>query len=574
MTKADARNPSEVAPAAFVSYTHDDDRRDSGRIGHLYSHLQREVSLHMGTEFEVFFDRSSIEWGVRWKAAIQSGIQAASLFIPILTPGYLRSDACRDELAQFIEHERDLGRTDLILPILYVPVPVLSDAQAVGRDSLTQQLSSHQYVDWTDKRFEDFDSGPYRRGIHDLATRISLIARTFEPAGKLVEVDADRALQSTPVDRGTVTGGAPLANPAQTFDSFVESPSNRFAYAAARAVAESPGNSYNPLLIYSDRGLGKTHLLRAIEADLDATRPELHVMYTTATEFFDAYIEALVGRTHDAFRSKYREPDVLLVDDIHTLDGRTESQEEFFHLFNELHESGRQLVLASALPPDAIASLDPSLRSRFKMGLTADIQAPDLETRLAMLHRMSVVYGADIPGPLLQHIAERAPRNLSLMSDVLTRLASLRGSSDPPLALEAVEDVLNEILGPKLPPPISTEVVLRVVGREYGFTVAELCGKSRQPKLVTARQVAMYLARDLTDLSYPAVAREFGGRDHTTVIHAVEKVKHAQASDGRLSSRIDSLAQEIRESTASPEADGSTQHPQTLVEDGGSSEGE
>jgi len=348
---------------------------------------------------------------------------------------------------------------------------------------------------------------------------------------------------------GVTRAPSPVEDNRLTFEAFVIGPSNRFAHAAALAVAETPGRSYNPLFIYGDAGLGKTHLLHAIRHYVEEMYPDYVVRYVTNEEFLNQFIESIRHKTSAEFKRRYRDVDVLLVDDIQFLENRKETQEEFFHTFNSLHGGGRQLVLSSDRPPDAISTLENRLRSRFMMGLTTDIQPPDLETRLAIIRKKAEREKVPIPDDVLEFIATNITDNIRELEGALNRVSALANLDKEPLTLEKAERHLQDILGDRQPRPITPQVILEATAAMFDFTVDELKGKSRQRPLVTARQIAMYVFRELTDLSYPSIAKEFGGRDHTTVIHAVEKIKALMRERRQIYDQVTELVQQIRKGT-------------------------
>ena len=331
-----------------------------------------------------------------------------------------------------------------------------------------------------------------------------------------------------------------------TFDAFVPGQSNRFAHAAALAVAETPGRSYNPLFIYGDAGLGKTHLLQAIRHYIEENYPSYVVRYVSSETFLSEFIESIRHGTSAEFKRRYREVDVLLVDDIQFLENRKETQIEFFHTFNALHDVRRQLVLSSDRPPDAISTLESRLRSRFKMGLITDIQPPDLETRLAILRKKAEREPVQIPEEVLEFIATNITDNIRELEGALNRVTAVANLDKEPLTLEKAEHHLQDILGDRQPRPITPAVILQATADMFDFTIEDLKGKSRRRPLVTARQIAMYVFRELTDLSYPAIAREFGGRDHTTVIHNVEKIQSLMKERRQIYDQVSELVQQIR----------------------------
>ena len=335
-------------------------------------------------------------------------------------------------------------------------------------------------------------------------------------------------------------------NPKYTFDAFVTGASNRFAQAAALAVAERPGHSYNPLFVYGDAGLGKTHLLQAIAHYVRENYPTYVVRYVSSETFLNEFVEAIRTGSNDAFKRRYREVDVLLVDDVQFFEGKTETVEEFFHTFNTLYETNRQVVLSSDRAPDKIPTLEARLRSRFKSGVMTDIQPPDLETRLAILRKKAERESSYIPADVLEFIATHITDNIRELEGALIRVSAFTSLTKEPLSVELAERVLADILTERRPRPITPAVILDASERMFGFPIDELTGKSRRRPLVTARQMAMYVFRELTDLSYPAIAREFGGRDHTTVIHAVEKIGGQMREKRQIYDQVTELIQSIK----------------------------
>ncbi len=331
-----------------------------------------------------------------------------------------------------------------------------------------------------------------------------------------------------------------------TFATFVAGPSNRFAHAAALAVAEKPGQNYNPLFIYGDAGLGKTHLLQAITHYIRENYPDFTVRYVSSETFLSEFVDSVRAGEAEQFKRRYRDVHVLLVDDIQFIEGREETQVEFFHTFNALHQSNRQIVLSSDRPPDAISKIENRLRSRFKMGLITDVQRPDLETRLAILRKKAERSTIDIPDEVLEFIGTNIADNIRELEGALTRVTAYASLVHEPLTISLTEQVLATELGDRIARPLTPEVVLDATAAMYGFTVEELQGKSRQRPLVLARQVAMYVLRETTDLSYPVIARAFGGRDHTTVMHAVDKIGNLMAERRQIFDQVSELMNTVR----------------------------
>jgi chromosomal replication initiator protein len=366
-----------------------------------------------------------------------------------------------------------------------------------------------------------------------------------------VEVPADQARENTaPVTMPATP--APLSpdrpsgmNERYTFDSFITGTSNRFAHAAALSVAERPHKSYNPLFIHGDAGLGKTHLLQAIGSYVHDNYPSYSTLYVSTETFLNEFVEAIRTNQRADFKRRYREMDVLLVDDIQFLEGKEGLQEEFFHTFNTLYQADRQIVLSSDRPPDAIGTLEDRLRSRFKMGLITDIQPPDLETRLAILSRKAE-NDSQVPADVLEFIASHVTDNIRELEGALIRVCAFRNLNGQPLTVDVAREVLHDLVAIKQPRPITPDLIIETTVEMFGFTRDEIIGQRRHRPLVTARQISMYVFRDLTELSYPAIAREFGGRDHTTVIHAVDKISSLMSDRRQIYDQVTELIQRVR----------------------------
>jgi chromosomal replication initiator protein len=341
-------------------------------------------------------------------------------------------------------------------------------------------------------------------------------------------------------------GGVTL-NDRYTFDAFVTGASNRFAHAAALRVAETPARSYNPLFIYGDAGLGKTHLLQAIGNYVLENYPTYRVRYVTSEQFLSEFVDSIRAGTNEAFKRRFRDIDVLLVDDIQFFEGKKETQEEFFHTFNHLHTSNRQIVLSSDRPPDAIPTLEDRLRTRFVMGLLTDIQPPDLETRLAILRKKAEDEVSPVPDDVLEFIAASInDNNIRSLEGALTRLTAWASLSKETITAEQATEILKDLVSEREARPITPQSILDSTAEYFGYTVEELIGRSRTRPLTTARHVGMYLFRELTDLSFPNIAKMFGGRDHTTVIHAVERIKVQMKERRQVFQQVTELIQQLK----------------------------
>ena len=345
-------------------------------------------------------------------------------------------------------------------------------------------------------------------------------------------------------------GPAPVGdielNPRYTFENFVIGGSNRFAHAAAQSVAEMPARRWNPLFIYGDAGLGKTHLLQAIASYVNDNYPAYRVRYVTSETFLNEFIDSMHSDTRDAFKRRYRDIDVLLVDDVQFFQGKQETLEEFFHTFNHLHQTNRQIVLSSDRAPDQIGFED-RLRSRFQQGLLTDIQPPELETRLAILRKKAELETARIPPDVLEFIATNIKDNIRVLEGALIRVSAFASLTHEPITVDRATQVLADLLSENQPRPITPQLIMDEAAAQFGFTIEDLKSKHRQRPLVTARQIAMYVMRELTELSYPNIAREFGGRDHTTVIHAVEKIGALMSKDRQIYDQVTRLMKAVRQ---------------------------
>jgi chromosomal replication initiator protein len=340
-------------------------------------------------------------------------------------------------------------------------------------------------------------------------------------------------------------------NAKYTFDLFVIGSSNRFAHAAALAVAEAPAQAYNPLFIYGGTGLGKTHLLQAIGHYVRQHSRRLTARYVTSEDFMNEFIDAVRdrGARIEGFKRRYRNYDVLLVDDIQFIEGKERIQEEFFHTFNSLYEGGAQIVLTSDRPPREIATLEERLRSRFEWGLLTDIQAPDLETRIAILRKRVDTEGLAIDDPeVLTFIAGRVSANIRELEGALTRVVAFSSLTDRPLTVELAEDVLRDVYPQgEAAPEVTIPRIQEAVSQRFGVTLEELVSPRRSQAVAYPRQVAMYLSRELTDASLPMIGKEFGGRDHTTVIHAKDKITRLIREDRSVYNLVQELTARIKQ---------------------------
>ena len=337
-------------------------------------------------------------------------------------------------------------------------------------------------------------------------------------------------------------------NPKYTFDSFVIGSSNRFAHAAALAVGEAPAQAYNPLFIYGGTGLGKTHLLQAIGHYIGEHLRDLSVCYVTSERFMNDFINSLRDKRIEGFKQRYRTFGVLLIDDIQFLEHKERIQEEFFHTFNTLYEAGKQIVISSDRPPRQIATLEQRLRSRFEWGLMTDIQPPDLETRIAILQKKARTDGIQVADTeLMTFIAGRVSTNIRELEGALTRVVAFASLTGRPMTVDLAQDVLRDVFPQGEAAQVSIELIQDEVSERFGLSKEELIGDKRSQNIVYPRQVAMYLSRELTDSSLPKIGRHFGGRDHTTVIHATSKIARLIREDRSVYNLVQELTARVKQ---------------------------
>jgi len=337
-------------------------------------------------------------------------------------------------------------------------------------------------------------------------------------------------------------------NPKYTFDLFVIGSSNRFAHAAALAVAEAPAQAYNPLFIYGGTGLGKTHLLQAIAQYVGEHSRELSPRYVTSETFMNDFINSLRDKRIEGFKQRYRNYDVLLIDDVQFFEHKERIQEEFFHTFNSLYEAGAQIVLSSDRKPRDIATLEERLRSRFEWGLITDIQPPDLETRIAILRKKVKTDGIHVQDPqVLTFIAGRISTNIRELEGALTRVVAFSSLTARPMTVDLAQDVLRDVFPQGEAAAVSIKRIQELVSERFNLSLDELCGDRRSQNIVYPRQVAMYLSRELTDASLPKIGKEFGGRDHTTVIHATSKIARLIKEDRSVWNLVQELTARVKQ---------------------------
>jgi chromosomal replication initiator protein len=397
--------------------------------------------------------------------------------------------------------------------------------------------------EWIEGHFLDLIRAAARdAGGTERRVRIAVEPKTPAPA----QVPA--SVTPLPLDVVTAKHDAGGLNAKYTFDSFVIGSSNRFAHAAALAVAEAPAQAYNPLFIYGHTGLGKTHLLHAVANFVTDHGGGLSCRYVTSETFMNDFINSLRDKRIEGFKQRYRTYDVLLIDDVQFFEHKERIQEEFFHTFNSLYEAGRQIVMSSDRPPREISTLEERLRSRFEWGLITDIQPPDLETRIAILRKKVKSDQIEIRDPeLLTYVASRVSTNIRELEGALTRVVAFSSLTGRPLTPDLAQDVLKDVFPQGEAKQISIERIQQLVCERFSVTMEELTGDRRSQNIVYPRQVAMYLSRELTDSSLPKIGKEFGGRDHTTVIHATSKIARLIREDRSVYNLIQELTARVRQ---------------------------
>lgn len=393
-------------------------------------------------------------------------------------------------------------------------------------DTLSVQVPNAHFRDWLTKHY----SGVIHESLGELER--PLVRVVFEPETETVSdnTGASPDASATKSDVTRVETKRPSLNTKYTFGSFVVGTSNQFAHAAARAVAETPARAYNPLFIYGGVGLGKTHLLHAIAHDISNKNPALTVVYISAEKFMNDLINAIRYDRILDFRGKHRSIDVLLVDDIQFIAGKERTQEEFFHTFNALYDAQKQIVISSDSPPRQIPTLEERLRSRFEWGLTADIQAPDLETKIAILRKKADVESVHIPDNVAIFIASRIKSNVRELEGSLIRLIAFSSLTGRPINLELAQEVLRDLL-PSQDRVINLDMIQKFVADHYNLSISDIRARNNSKSIALPRQIAMYLSKSLTNASLPDIGKSFGGKHHSTVIHSIKKIKNMRNTD-------------------------------------------
>lgn len=415
------------------------------------------------------------------------------------------------------------------------PLSMSSDTIRLGvPNDFTKDILETRYKELVSNAIKQISSKKYNIIFSILSEE------TIEEQAKNLEDNSKRRSSIVVNDEMSAT-----LNPKYTFDSFVIGNSNRFAHAASLAVAESPARAYNPLFIYGGVGLGKTHLMHAIGHYILQVNPNAKVVYVSSEKFTNELINAIKDDKNEEFRNKYRNVDVLLIDDIQFIAGKERTQEEFFHTFNALHEANKQIILSSDRPPKEIPTLEDRLRSRFEWGLIADIQAPDFETRMAILKKKADVENLNVANEVMVYIATKIKSNIRELEGALIRIVAYSSLTNSEITVDLASEALKDIISNKQAKNITIDTIKDVVSSYYNLRVEELTSQRRTRNVAFPRQIAMYLARKLTDLSLPKIGEEFGGRDHTTVIHAYEKISEGIKNDEGLENVVNDLTKKL-----------------------------
>lgn len=405
-----------------------------------------------------------------------------------------------------------------------------TEAVELKDDTLVIAAPNNFSRDWLESRYKDIIRKKLK-AVTNKSIGVKFISREEEKLGKRSDSDLNYKTQ---------------LNPRYTFDTFVIGSENRFAHAASLAVAEAPAKAYNPLFIYGGVGLGKTHLMHAIGHYILDAHPESRVVYLSSEKFTNEFINAIRDNKAVQFRNKYRSADILLIDDIQFLAQKEQTQEEFFHTFNALHEENKQIVISSDRPPKEITRLEDRLRSRFEWGLITDIQPPNLETRIAILRKKAIADNLNVPNEVLVTIANSVSTNIRELEGALIRVVAYSALVNQPITPELASEALKEIISNNVPRKVTIQEIQNEVCNYYRLRVEDLKSKKRTKTIAFPRQIAMYLSRELTDYSLPKIGEDFGGRDHTTVIHAHEKISQNLKKDPLLREAIQKIKSRLQ----------------------------
>lgn len=417
-----------------------------------------------------------------------------------------------------------------------------TQAIQLTQSSLTVSAPTTFAVEWLESRYTKLVA----QVAFDVLGRSVTVKFVIEEPGREEELQQKPAAPAPAPVPNSVEPNANMLNPKYTFDTFVIGSGNRFAHAASLAVAEAPAKAYNPLFLYGGVGLGKTHLMHAIGHYILQHNPSSRVVYISSEKFTNEFINSIRDNRGESFRNKYRNIDILLIDDIQFIAGKESTQEEFFHTFNALHEESKQIIISSDRPPKEIPTLEERLRSRFEWGLITDIQPPDLETRIAILRKKARAENLDVPNEAMMYIANQIDTNIRELEGALIRVVAYSSLTNQDVTAHLAAEALKDIIPSSRPRIITIQDIQQRVGEYYNLRMEDFKARKRTKAIAFPRQVAMYLSRELTDYSLPKIGEAFGGRDHTTVIHAHEKISHSIKNDQELSKVVHSLTEKIK----------------------------
>ncbi|OWA35740.1 chromosomal replication initiation protein DnaA [Saccharibacillus sp. O16] len=417
-----------------------------------------------------------------------------------------------------------------------------TQAIQLTQTSLTVSAPTTFAVEWLESRYTKLVA----QVAFDVLGRSVTVKFVIEEPGREEELLQKPAAPAPAPVPSSVETNANMLNPKYTFDTFVIGSGNRFAHAASLAVAEAPAKAYNPLFLYGGVGLGKTHLMHAIGHYILQHNPSSRVVYISSEKFTNEFINSIRDNRGESFRNKYRNIDILLIDDIQFIAGKESTQEEFFHTFNALHEESKQIIISSDRPPKEIPTLEERLRSRFEWGLITDIQPPDLETRIAILRKKARAENLDVPNEAMMYIANQIDTNIRELEGALIRVVAYSSLTNQDVTAHLAAEALKDIIPSSRPRIITIQDIQQRVGEYYNLRMEDFKARKRTKAIAFPRQVAMYLSRELTDYSLPKIGEAFGGRDHTTVIHAHEKISHSIKNDQELSKVVHSLTEKIK----------------------------
>ena len=415
------------------------------------------------------------------------------------------------------------------------------EPMSISSDTIKISVPNSFTQDILDKRYKDLVVNAIK----------AVCSKLYKIEFIIMSDDYDKDENNTPeISKSIIVNDemSSTLNPKYTFKSFVIGNSNRFAHAASLAVAESPAKAYNPLFIYGGVGLGKTHLMHAIGHYILASNPNAKVVYVSSEKFTNELINAIKDDKNEEFRNKYRNVDILLIDDIQFIAGKERTQEEFFHTFNALHDANKQIILSSDRPPKEIPTLEDRLRSRFEWGLIADIQVPDFETRMAILKKKADVENLNVANEVMGYIATKIKSNIRELEGALIRIIAYSSLTNREVTVDLATEALKDIISKKQGKHVTIDTIQDIVSSYFNLRIEDLKSQRRTRNVVYPRQIAMYLSRKLTDMSLPKIGEEFGGRDHTTVIHAYEKISENLKIDDSLQQTVNDITKKLTQS--------------------------